>query len=185
METHPKLELDRRRSALVVVDVQTRLAAAMDAGGLARAMNRLQALLRGAKALELPIVFTEQYPKGLGPTEPSLRALVPEAPVFEKLLFSAAIPEVLTALEGRDQVLVAGMEAHVCVFQTVRDLCAQGKQPFLCVDAVLSRNRVDLDTGVSLCRSAGAVATTVESVLFDLLKVAGTPEFKAISQAVK
>jgi len=179
------LKLDRARSAVLLVDVQTRLAAAMNPDTRARVMNRLRALLQGANALGLPVILTEQYPKGLGPTEPSLRALVPDAKVFEKLVFSAAIPEVREALGGRDQVLVAGMEAHVCVFQTVRDLCAEGRHVFLCADGVLSRNRLDFETGLALSRAAGAVVTTVESALFDLLEVAGTPAFKAVSQAVK
>lgn len=184
METN-RLKLDRARCALLVVDIQERLCAAMNDEALSRVLNRIRALLTGAQALSIPVALTEQYPKGLGPTLSAVRQHAPAATPIEKLRFSAAIPEVREALKGRDQVLIAGMEAHVCVFQTVRDLCAEGTGVFVCADGVLSRASADLQVGLDLCRSAGAVTTSAEAALFDLLEAAGTPEFKAISQAVR
>ena len=179
-----KHRLDRNDTALLVIDVQERLAAAMPEPALSRFLNRTWAVIQGAKALGLPIVHTEQYPKGLGRTMPPISALLPGQPV-EKTQFSCCLDEVLRQLGERKRVLVTGMETHVCVFQTVRDLAERGLTPYLCADAVLSRAEEDRRVGLELCRDAGAVVTTVEAALFDLLGKAGTPEFKAVSQAVK
>jgi nicotinamidase-related amidase len=178
--------LVRDRTALLVVDVQERLAAAMNGDALARMVRRSQALIEGAKALEIPVIVTEQYPKGLGPTVSPLRAALPDsAKPIEKIEFTCAIGPVTKALSGHQFVLICGMETHVCVYQTVRDLCERGFVPYVCVDAVLSRQELDRQVGLDLCRSVGAVITTVEAALFDLLGRAGTPEFKKISAAVK
>ncbi len=181
-----RLKLDRDRAALLVVDIQDRLGSAMEPKALERLIRRTRALVEGAKALQLPILVTEQYPKGLGSTLGPIRAALPEDQRYvEKLEFSCAVPDVLKGLTGRPQVLVAGMETHICVFQTVRDLAERKFVPFLCADAVLSRTEEDRAIGLERCREAGAVVTTVEGALFDLLGRAGTPEFKAISAAVK
>lgn len=178
--------LQRDRAALLVVDVQEKLAKAMPPDAFARVLNRTLAAIHGAKALGLPVVVTEQYPKGLGATVPEVReALGGDARPFEKLDFSCALGPVLERLAGRDQVLVAGMETHVCVFQTLRDLSERRLQPYLLSDASLSRTEEDRRVGVELSREAGSVVTTVETALFDLLQRAGTPEFKAVSAAVK
>jgi nicotinamidase-related amidase len=178
-------KLEREKAAVLVIDIQERLCAAMAPERLERVLNRSRALLQGAKALGLPVVVTEQYPKGLGHTVPPLRELLGEKAPVEKVRFSCAVPEVLQQLEGRTQLLVAGMEAHICVFQTVRDLAARGLAPYLCQDAALSRTEEDRRVGLKLAQEAGAVLTTVEAALFDLVGGAGTPEFKAISAAVK
>jgi nicotinamidase-related amidase len=175
--------LDRARAALLVIDIQERLCAAMNPPALERMVKRSQAAVAGAKALGLPVVLTEQYPKGLGRTIPALAGEA-GSPI-EKVNFSCALDEVFKALQGRDQVLIVGMETHVCVFQTARDLADRKLQPFLLTDAVLSRTEEDRQVGLELCRNAGAVVSTVEAALFDLLGRAGTPEFKAVSSAVK
>lgn len=177
--------LDRHDAQLLVVDIQERLCAAMPEDSLARMLLRTQALIEGAKVLGLPIHLTEQYPKGLGHTVPMLMDRLADAKPVEKTEFTACVAGIADQLGGRRVVLVAGMEAHICVFQTVRDLAERGFSPVLCVDAVLSRAEVDLRVGIDLCRQAGAFVTTVESALFDMLGRAGTPEFKAISAAVK
>lgn len=178
-------QFSKSGSALLIVDVQERLFAAMNEGRRERLLNRTAAAIEGARALGLPIVVTEQYPKGLGPTMALLRErLTPFEPI-EKIEFSAWVPGVEQRLAGRSSVLVVGMEAHVCVFQTVRALSKSGVTPYLAVDAVLSRNEVDERVGVELCRDAGAQLTTVEAALFDALERAGGPAFKAVSQAVK
>lgn len=173
-------------AALLVVDIQERLAAAMPAEKLKRVVLRTLAAVDGARALGLPIIVTEQYPKGLGPTLKPISARVGEgfSPI-EKLEFSAFVEPVRELLTGRSQVLVVGMETHVCVFQTVRALTDAGLSPYLAVDAVLSRHETDFTVGLDLCREAGAQLTTVEAALFDAMGRAGGPGFKAVSAAVK
>ncbi len=172
-------------TVLLVVDVQERLCAAMDPMSLTRMLKRTVAAMTGAQALGVPVIITEQYPKGLGPTVPPVKAAATSFAPLEKVRFSAALPEVLSQFGNRTQVLIAGMETHVCVFQTVRDLKDAGLQPFLLSDAVLSRSVLDREVGFSLCREAGASLTTVEAALFDMIEKAGTPQFKAVSAAVK
>jgi len=175
----------RESGSLLIIDVQQRLAAAMAPDRLERLVNRTRAAIEGAKALGLPIVVTEQYPRGLGPTLPAIASLIPGFAPIEKIEFSAWVPGVREKLAPRPNVLVVGMEAHVCVFQTVRALKKAALSPYLARDAVLSRHEADLEVGLGLCADAGAVMTSVEAALFDALGRAGTPEFKAISTAVK
>lgn len=183
------MKLDRSRTALLVVDLQEKLAAAMDPAAMERVQRNVVALVEGAKALGVPLVVTEQYPQGIGPTLPAIRAALPEGTqAIEKVDFScAAVPAVQAELErlGRDQLIVAGMEAHICVFQTVRDLAAAGRQVFVPHDAVLSRVDENRRVGLDLAQRAGAVVTSTETVLFDLLGKAGTPEFKLVSRLIK
>jgi nicotinamidase-related amidase len=179
------VRLVRKDVAVLVVDIQDRLCAAMNEEKLERLVNRTCALIQGARTLELPIVCTEQYPRGIGPTLEPVRACLEGVPVFEKLRFSSVLPEVLSAFHGRKHILLAGMETHVCIFQTVRDLQEQGYVPWVCRDAVISRNDEDRLAGLDMIKAAGAYVTSVESALFDLLVQAGTPEFKAVSRAVK
>ncbi|RPH63834.1 MAG: isochorismatase family protein, partial [Myxococcaceae bacterium] len=151
-----------------------------------RTLARLGALIEGARVLGLPMAVTEQYPKGLGHTVPVIRErLGDDVPTLEKLRFSALDDRVRARFSGRRNVVVAGMETHVCVYLTVRDLVLEGRHPVVCIDAVLSRTAVDREAGLELARAAGATLSSVEAVLFDLLGVAGTPEFKRISAAVK
>jgi nicotinamidase-related amidase len=177
--------LKRDDTAVLLVDMQERLAAVMDPSALRQVLRRCAALVEGARALGLPLAVTEQYPKGLGPTLPALREKLGDLRPVEKLRFSAFAPDVRRQLGNRPNVVVAGMETHVCVFQTVRDLADAGMRPVLCTDAVLSRFPADREVGLQLAREAGATLSSVEAVLFDLLVEAGTPEFKRISAAVK
>jgi nicotinamidase-related amidase len=176
----------RHSAALLIVDVQERLAAAMAPQKLKQLMLRTMAAVDGAKALGLPIIVTEQYSKGLGPTLKPIAQKVGEGfTPIEKLEFSALVEPVRQRLAGRSQVLVVGMETHVCIFQTVRALTDAGLSPYVAVDAVLSRHEPDFTVGLELCRDAGARLTTVEAALFDAMGRAGGPEFKAVSAAVK
>lgn len=184
-----RLKLRREDAAVLVIDVQERLVAAMGperGDGVVRATRML---VEGARVLGLPVIATEQYPRGLGPTVDAVRsALPPDCPPIEKTSFSClASDEVRAAIDatGRRQWIVAGMEAHVCVYQTVRDLAAAGNDVFVASDAVLSRTDANVQVGLGLAREACAVATCVEAVLFDLLGHAAGPEFKAISALVK
>lgn len=184
-----RFALERDKAALLVIDVQERLGKAMDPERYARVLKNTRTLVQGARVLGLPILVTEQYPKGLGPTEPSLAELLTadSAPV-EKLAFSCgAVKEIARRLyaSGRKQIVIAGMETHVCVFQTVRDLVAGGYQPFVARDAVLSRTAENHETGLALMRESGATISSTETALFDLLGEAGTPEFKQISPLLR
>lgn len=184
-----RLALDRDDTVLLVIDIQERLGQAMDAARLATLVKNTGILVQTAKTLAIPILVTEQYPKGLGPTVKAIAELLPnDATPVEKVAFSCgAVKEVARRLfqTGRRQVVVVGMETHVCVFQTVRDLASGGYVPFVARDAVLSRTEENYTTGIELMRQAGATVTSTESVVFDLLGVAGTAEFKLISPLVK
>ena len=185
--TAPKLRLDRKTAAILVIDVQSRLTPAMPPDTLARVLKYAKALIGTGKELGIPVLATEQYPKGLGPLLPELRELLPSPPLAKMHFSCGADPAFAAALEklGRKQIVVCGMESHVCVFQTVRDLVGMGYEVHLCADAVSSRLEVHRQSGIELCRQAGAVITNAESAIFDLLHVAGTPEFKKVSALVK
>jgi nicotinamidase-related amidase len=183
----PKLKLDRQKAAVLIVDVQDRLAPAMPSEALARLTKYARALITAGKELGIPVLATEQYPKGLGATIPELKELLPAAPL-QKMHFSCgADPAFAAALEstGRRQVVIAGMETHVCVFQTARDLVGMGYEVHVCADAVTSRSEEHRRAGLDLCREAGAVITTAETAIFDLLHLAGTAEFKKVSPLVR
>ncbi len=182
-----KLKLDRSKAAVLVVDIQSRLTPAMPPEALASVVKYTRALVGAAKELGLPVLATEQYPKGLGNLIPEVRDVLPSPPM-EKVHFSCgADPAIAAALEktGRRQVVVCGMETHVCVFQTVRDLVAAGYEVHVCADAVSSRTDEHRRVGIDLCRQAGGIVTTAETAIFDLLHQAGTPEFKKVAPLVK
>jgi len=183
------LTVSSNDSILLVIDIQERLAPAIAHSG--PILEKTAILIQVASALGIPVLATEQYPKGLGTTVEPIKTLLSQAEdflgIFEKIQFSALTSEVLAVLQvsGRRKVVVAGMEAHVCVFQTARDLQAAGFQCFLAQDAVGSRTDANRDNGLDLIRACGAVVTNVETVAFDWLKQAGTPVFKQVSKLIK
>lgn len=183
------LSLSREQALILCIDVQERLAQAMPEELLERLVYNASNLLRGAQALGVPVLVSEQYRKGLGLTLPTLSDALPAGtPRFEKLDFSAwADPAIAKAIvdSGRSQIIVFGVETHVCVYQTVRDLTHVGYRVHVPHDAVCSRDPENLRVGLVLAERAGATVTATETVLFDLLGRAGTPEFKAISALVK
>ncbi len=182
-----KFWLDRERAALVVIDVQQRLVPSMEKEVYDRVRRNIDCIVRGAQLLGVPVVATEQYPKGLGPTVPELSAAC-SGKVIEKLSFGCCgEPSFLDYLRGfgRNQVMVTGMEAHVCVYQTVLGLLAEGYLVHLLQDAVCSRGKTDYLAAMANAASAGAVVTTTETALFQLLRTAAAPEFKAVSALVK
>jgi nicotinamidase-related amidase len=186
-EQTTNLALDRQNALLLVVDVQERLFKAMPQDGQGALLKNLDILVKAARTLKVPVVASEQYPKGLGPTVPSLRENLPTSPL-EKLEFSCAKNEALAQAigeSGRRQIVVAGMETHVCVYQTVRDLTGRGFIVFVPRDAVISRTQDNKAAGLALCEKAGAILTSTEASVFDLLGAAGTAEFKAISPLLK
>ena len=174
--------LDPKRAALVVIDVQEAFRKAVPSfDEVARAAA---ALVRGAEAVEIPIVVTEQYPKGLGRTAPEVAEHLPEGvEPIEKVCFSAPQAEGFD-LHGRDQALVCGIEAHVCVNQTVLDLVDEGIEVHVASDAVGSRFEENKEVGLEKAESAGAVITSVETALFELVGRAGTEEFKRVQSVV-
>ncbi len=187
------LALDPARTALLVVDVQERLAAAMPPEGMAALTRNLVVLCEAARRFALPVVVSQQYPRGLGatiaPIEEALSSLPPDqVHRFDKLEFSACAAPAGADLWhrlARDTWIATGMEAHVCVYQTVRQLREGGAAVHLVRDAVLSRTPDNLATGLALADRTGAVITSTEVVVFDLLQRAGTDDFKALSRLIK
>jgi nicotinamidase-related amidase len=173
--------LSRERAALVVVDVQE---AFRTYECFARVASSCAKLVEGARILGVPTTVTEQYPKGLGHTAPEVGLKEREREGrIEKSVFSAARAEGFD-LGSRGQAVVCGIETHVCVSQTVHDLLARGVEVHVPADAVGSRNEIDYTTGLARMERAGAVVTTVEAVLFDLLERAGTQEFKEVQRLI-
>jgi nicotinamidase-related amidase len=179
-------QIDRDDAVLLVIDIQERLAVAM--AERERVVSNTGHLIAAAKLLGVPVVLTEQYPKGLGPTVPELRTALEGTTAIEKMTFDCCgEPTFGPALEqtGRSTVIVCGMEAHICVLQTVLGLLATGLTVHLAADAVCSRNPENARIALELQRDAGAVITCTETILFQLLGRAGTPEFKAIQARIR
>jgi len=170
--------LNRDRATLIVVDVQEGFRPYESFASIADACAKL---VQAARILDLPITVSEQYPKGLGHTAPEV-GLKGETPI-EKSVFSAARADGFD-LRGRNQAVVCGIETHVCVSQTVHDLLGQGVEVHVPADAVGSRHVIDYERGLERLERAGAIVTTVEAALFELLERAGTPEFKAVQKLI-
>jgi nicotinamidase-related amidase len=174
--------LDRERAALVVVDVQEAFrSAVLD---FERTAENAATLIQGARILGLPVVVTEQYPKGLGRTVAEVAEHLDGIEPLEKVCFSASDADGFD-LDGRDQVLVCGIESHVCVNQTAHALLDGGVEVHVARDAVTSRTEENRELGLHKMESSGAVLTSVETALFELLGVAGTDEFKQVQKLVK
>ena len=174
--------LDRRRAALVVVDVQQAFRDAVLE--FERVALRAAVLTQGARILGIPVLVTEQYPPGLGDTVTELLEHLEGVPRLSKTAFSAMRAEGFD-LQGRDQAVVCGIEAHVCVSQTVLDLIASGVDVHVVTDAVSSRGAHDRDAGLARMQRAGAVLSSVEMALLEIVGEAGTAEFKAIQGLIK
>lgn len=184
-----RFTLHKDEAALLIIDIQERLAPAIY--DQETVVDRSIRLLQAAIEMELPVLVTEQYPKGLGPTVPAIRDLLaerlPHLKPFEKLSFTAYTSDVASALaaNGRKKIIIVGMETHVCVFQTTRQLLSEGYQVFIVRDAISSRTSENRENAFQQMAEMGAVITNSETILFDLVKVAGSPLFKKISQLVK
>jgi nicotinamidase-related amidase len=182
----PSMLMSAARAQLLMVDMQERLLPAMHQPKETEA--RCGMLLTAAATLGLPVTASEQYPKGLGHTVPALRKQLGNAPIFEKLAFSALGEERLADRlkdVGRPQVIVCGIEAHVCVLQTAADLLREGYEVFIAADAVSARAPASIPLALDRLRTAGAAIVNTEMVVFEGLKKAGTPEFKALSAAIR
>ena len=180
------MRIQRGDTAAVVVDVQERLFPHIYQHG--QLEHSMRTLIRGLQILGMPIVLTEQYPKGLGSTIPGIRELLPDNGIIEKMTFSCCgSDDFLRTLYGlgRDNVILMGIEAHVCIMQTALDLLESGYAPVVVEDCVSSRFLHNKEIAIARLRDEGAIITTCESLLFELCVEAGTPEFKQISQLVK
>jgi len=172
------------KTALLVIDVQDKLLVKIPAAQ--SLVRNISFLIDGARIVDVPVFATEQYPKGLGPTNAILAEKLPERP--EKTAFSScAVPSVVAGFrrQNRSQILVSGMETHVCVLHTTFDLLAEGFQVFLPVDALAGRYTLDHDIALRRLEKAGAILTTCETALFEWVGGASHPKFKQISALVQ
>ena len=180
------MKLDRSRAALVVVDVQEAFRpAVLD---FERVAASVSVLVRGARVLGLPTLVTEQYPQGLGRTVPEVSEHLDGVEPIEKVCFSAVQADGFSrALQEarRDQVVLCGIESHVCVNQTAEDLLADGVEVHVTQDAVTSRTADNRALGLHKMERSGATVTSVETALFELLRQAGTPEFKQVQALIR
>ncbi len=181
-----KYNLESKDIVILMIDLQERLMNSMkDREKVYKNSNLLLAL---AKEIEIPVIVSEQYPRGLGSTVDIIKENLPqEFKYIEKLSFSTCGSGLLEILKdmSKKTVIVAGSETHVCVFQTVRDLINAGYKVHVSRDAVCSRFDENHENGLDLMKDLGAVVSNTETIVFDLLKLSGTPEFKAISPLIK
>jgi nicotinamidase-related amidase len=179
--------IDRGKASLLIVDVQEKLLPAMEAGN--DVVGRCSVLLQAAKLLDVPVTISEQYPKGLGKTVAALASN--SAAVFEKMSFSCWRDEALKRHfiklhdQGRPQVVIGGIEAHVCVAQTAIDMAQMGFAVYVAGDAVASRKAESKALALARFGEAGVQVVSTEMVVFELLAVAGTQEFRELSKLIK
>lgn len=169
---------------LVIVDIQERLLPVMNNFREVEIKNKI--LIDGIRELGIPVIYTEQFPRGLGGTVENLKKSLDETTSFEKMDFSS-FPVIKEEIEksGKKTVIVSGIEAHVCVYQTVKDLIMEGFEVYVPYDGVSSRDIRNKENGLNLIREMGGAVTNVETILFDLLKTAEHPSFKVISRLIK
>jgi len=185
-QERPEMRIKRELTAALLIDIQERLFPHMDQHE--ELLRKCTILVNGLKVLGVPMVLTEQYPKGLGSTIEEISGLMQENPLIEKIAFSCCDePAVMenAAIQNHRTIIICGIEAHVCVLQTVIDLHEAGYTAVVVEDCISSRNPEDKRVAVERMRTEGAVITSCESILFELARVAGTEEFKAISRLVK
>jgi nicotinamidase-related amidase len=178
--------LNTESTVLVLIDFQERLFPAMNAKE--KLLQNVVKLIKGAKVLEIPVIVTEQYPKGLGPTIPEIKELLPDMKPIEKVCFSCCDNEAfIKSLEAlkRKQVLIAGIEAHICAYQTAMSLARKGYEVQFVTDCVSSREPENKAVALTRMNSSGISLASVEMALFELLKAAGGDKFKQISNIVK
>lgn len=178
--------LNPDNTVLVAIDFQERLFPVMH--DKEKLLRQVVKLIRGAVVLQIPVILTEQYPRGLGPTLPEIAALLPGVKPIEKTCFSCCDAESFNnSLEATKckQMLICGIEAHICVYQTAVALSRAGYEVQVVADCVSSRDPENKTVSLSKMGSAGIPPTTMETALFELLKIAGGDRFKQISNIVK
>lgn len=179
--------LQRASSRLLIVDVQEKLVATLSESTRERLLQSCRFLAEGARILSVPTSITEQYPQGLGATAPTLQEFCLDRPGKKRFSCVECLgwPSAAETTDDRFQIVVAGMETHVCVLQTVLDLLSMGNQVYVVADAIASRREIDQKYALDRMAASGAVLTTAEGVLFEWAESAEAPEFKQVSGLVK
>jgi len=189
LKSTKSLLCDANSSALLIIDIQTHLTAVMPLKVLARLKNNTSLLIKAADTLNIPILATEQYPKGLGPLEPEIVEILPKETVrFEKTCFSCVgADNFLEKLKssGKKQIILLGLEAHVCVLQTAIDLLVNDYQVFVVIDGICSRHRENYEASLMRMRQSGIITCNAESVLFEWLRDSKNEHFKTLSDLVR
>ncbi len=178
--------ISSEEAVLLIIDIQDRLAVVMEERG--PVIKNTACLIELAGLYDIPVIITEQYPKGLGQTVKEIRDALPDYCPVEKISFDCCGEDTFPGAlgkEGKKKIVVAGMETHVCVLQTVLSLLKEGYAVHLVADAVCSRDRKNKKIALDLMANAGAVVTCTETVLFQVLKKAGTDEFRTISRMIR
>lgn len=174
-------------SQLVIIDMQVKLANVMPAEALQSVVKNCSVLVQAANLLAVPTVLTEQYPQGLGETLPEIKLHLPNNKPIAKMAFSACgEPKFNQQLQRENShIILAGMEAHICVLQTALALLQANKQVFVVEDSIISRNPANKVNAIARMRDAGCVITNTESVVFEFLSNANHAAFKAISKLIR
>lgn len=184
-----KFYISQEEVILIITDIQEKLVNAMKKDVAEEVIKNNKLLIEIAKIFNIPLILTEQYPKGLGKTVEEIKNSLPEYKPIEKITFSSLLePEFekeLIKYFNRKKVILTGMETHVCIWQTFLDLTKRGYIVFVPKDAVCSRKKLDWEAGLDLIKLAGGIVTTTETLIFQLLKKAGTPEFKEVLKYIK
>jgi len=180
-------QLSREHALLAVIDMQEAFRPVIPAFG--EVAGRIAKAVQGARLLEVPVVVTEQYPKGLKHTAEEIIPHLPaESKAIEKICFSSCgADQFQSQLISRNikQVIVCGIEAHICVTQTVLDLLARGLEVHLLIDCITSRKRESKDVALARLTQAGAVPSNLEMALFEMMRTADSPQFKAVQSLIK
>jgi Amidases related to nicotinamidase len=176
------MKIQREQCAAVVIDYQERLMPVMR--DMESLIKRSAILLKGLRELEVPICMTQQYTKGLGMTVPEITEAIGSEEYIEKIEFSSCTA-VFEQIREKKYVIICGIEAHICVLQTVIELKENGFVPVVVVDCLSSRNELDMKIALKRMRAEGAILTTSESILFELLGKAGTPTSKVIQGLIR
>lgn len=181
----PRYELNQNDTAIVIIDFQEKLMNAMPVKE--KVYKSTNIILAAAQQLKIPVILTEQYPKGLGHTVEDVKTYLPEHICIEKNSFSACIEEFNQTIQELSckNIVMLGAETHICVYQTTRDLIQMGYNVNVLRDGVCSRTKENYKNGLQLMDKMGAVIMNTETAVFDLLKKSGTPEFKAVSPLLK
>lgn len=180
-----KYTINKEDTVLMVIDIQERLVPVINE--VDRVIDNTNILLEASEILDIPVIVTEQYPKGLGKTSDRIKLHTNNVYGYPKISFTAYTYEVENQLKNlnKNKVVIVGMETHVCVYQTIRDLLKNNYEVFLVSDAVSSRTEENYNNAVEMIKDMGCVVSNTETILFDLLKIAGTDEFKKISKLIK
>lgn len=181
------LIVNANQSQLVIVDVQAKLSSVMPEPAIQTVIKNCGILVQAAQLLDVPLIVTEQYPEGLGETVPEISQHLHKVKPIAKTVFSAcAVPKFKSHLQrDKSQIILVGLEAHICVLQTALDLLSQGKQVFVLEDAIVSRNEDNKHNAISRLVNAGCIISNTESVVFEWLGGASHESFKAISKLIK